>query len=179
MAPGGAAEPLAPRCRENYLDFKMNTVTPAAPDDDDTAAALKLWVVLSRAHRAIGEHSRRDIERHGLNPTAFAVLEVLYHKGPLLVGEVGSRILLTSGSTTYVIDRLEERGLVSRRPYPDDRRAMYVELTPHGHALIARIFPEHANAIRRATAGLTNEEKRIAATLLKRLGRFAQEARPG
>jgi MarR family transcriptional regulator, 2-MHQ and catechol-resistance regulon repressor len=147
---------------------------PAASYDEDTAAALKLWVVLSRAHRAIGEQARRDNERHGLNQTAFAVLEVLYHKGPLLVGEVGSRILLTSGSTTYVIDKLEERGLVSRRPCAEDRRAMYVELTADGHTLIAGIFPEHAEAIRRATAGLDTEEKRIATALLKRLGRGAQ-----
>jgi MarR family transcriptional regulator, 2-MHQ and catechol-resistance regulon repressor len=155
----------------------MNTqpLDPRATEEEDTAAALKLWVVLSRAHRALADRARRDNERHGLNPTEFAVLEVLYHKGPLLVGEVGSRILLTSGSTTYVIDKLEQRGLVSRRPCPTDRRALHVELTAAGRALIRGIFPEHARAIRRAMGGLSTEEKRIAAALLKRLGRFAQD----
>jgi MarR family transcriptional regulator, 2-MHQ and catechol-resistance regulon repressor len=145
-------------------------------DDDDVEAALKLWVILNRAHRAIEEHSRRDNERQGLGATEFAVLEALFHKGPLLVGEVGSRILLTSGSTTYVVDKLERRGLVARRPCAEDRRASYVELTPEGRELIGTAFPEHAEAIRRAMMGLTDEEKRIAAALLKRLGLYAAQA---
>jgi MarR family transcriptional regulator, 2-MHQ and catechol-resistance regulon repressor len=165
--------------RTHYLDVKMILPDgpPDAPHDEDTAASLKLWVVLSRAFRAVADQARRDNERHGLGTTEFAVLEVLHHKGPLLVGEVGSRILVTSGSTTYVIDKLENRGLVARRPCPDDRRASHVELTDAGRELIATIFPEHAEAIRRAMAGLTPEEKRIATGLLRRLGRFAQDAR--
>jgi MarR family transcriptional regulator, 2-MHQ and catechol-resistance regulon repressor len=82
--------------------------------DDDTAAALRLWVILNRAHRAIGERVRRDIEAHGLHPTEFAVLEVLHHKGPLTLGEVGERVLLTSGSMTHVADKLERRDLIAR-----------------------------------------------------------------
>ena len=138
--------------------------------------ALKLFVVLSRAHRAIAEHARRDQERHRLGVTEFAVLEALYHKGPLLVGEVSARILLTSGSTTYVVDKLEERGLVERRPCASDRRAMYVDLTREGKALIRKIFPAHAKAIAAAVAGLTLEEQHEAITLLKRLGHAADAA---
>ena len=143
---------------------------------EEADTALKLFVVLSRAFRSVEEHARRDQERHELGGTEFGVLEVLYHKGPMLVGEVGSRILLTSGSTTYVIDKLEKRGLVTRRPCEADRRALYVELTDEGRALIARIFPEHAEAIRAAMSGLTIEEQRIAAALLKRQGRAAESA---
>lgn len=135
-----------------------------------TDTALKLFVVLYRAHRAIAERIRRSLDQKGLGETEFAVLEVLYHKGRLLVGEVGSRILLTSGSTTYVIDKLEKRGLVSRRPCESDRRALYVELTPAGEELIAGIFPAHAEAIRQAMQGLTIDEQRIATALLRRLG---------
>lgn len=149
--------------------------TPDDARDEDTAAALKLWVVLNRAHRAIGERIRSHTGAHAVSPTEFAVLEVLLHKGPLLVGEVGSRILLASGSTTYVIDKLEQRGLVARTPCAADRRALTVALTDEGRELISRIFPEHAQAIRQAAAGLTTEEKRIAAAMLKRLGKAAQE----
>jgi MarR family 2-MHQ and catechol resistance regulon transcriptional repressor len=145
------------------------------PHDEDTAAALKLWVVLSRAHRTIGEHARRDIERHELGTTEFAVLEVLFHRGPLMIGEVGERVLLTSGSTTYVVDKLEGRGLLHRRACREDRRVTYVELTEEGRALLGEIFPEHAEALRRAMEGLTTEEKRIVAALLRRLGLHAQD----
>jgi len=53
----------------------------------------------------------------------FAVLEALLHKGPLPVNEIGKKILLTSGSITVAIDRLEKRGLVERRAHGTDRRA--------------------------------------------------------
>lgn len=149
---------------------------PPVSYGDAADTALKLFVVLSRAHRALGEHARRDQERHSLGATEFAVLEALYHKGPLLVGEVSARILLTSGSTTYVVDKLEERGLVERRPCASDRRAMYVDLTREGKALIRKVFPAHARAITAAVAGLTLEEQQAAIALLKRLGLAADAA---
>lgn len=166
------------RAQEIYLFLKMisHEQTPDATSQDaDTAVALKLWVVLNRAHRAIAEHARREIERQGLRPTEFAVLEALYHKGPLTLGEVGSRVLLTSGSTTAVADKLQERGLIARRACAEDRRVCYAELTDDGRELVAGIFPEHAEMLRSAMSGLTTEEKRITTALLKRLGRFASE----
>jgi MarR family transcriptional regulator, 2-MHQ and catechol-resistance regulon repressor len=145
--------------------------------DRETAAALKLWVVLNRAHRAVWRHDRRDIESHGLHPTEFAVLEVLHSKGPLPLGEVGARVLLTSGSTTHVVDKLEGKGLLVRRPCPEDRRVSYAELTAEGRRLITEIFPSHAAALRDAMAGLDRKEKEMATTLLKRLGHYADDHR--
>jgi MarR family transcriptional regulator, 2-MHQ and catechol-resistance regulon repressor len=145
---------------------------PSLQEETDTA--LKLWVVLNRASRAVADRLRGSIEREGLSLSEFGVLEVLYSKGRQLVGELGSRILLTSGSMTYVIDRLQERGLVQRRPCPGDRRALHVELTEQGRELIARIFPKHAEEVRRLLGGLTLEEQQIATALIKRLGLFAQ-----
>src|SRR5512141_2466339 len=85
---------------------------------------LKLWVVLARAHNAVSRLVRADIASHGLTEGEFAVLEALYHKGPLLLGDVQRRILVSSGGITYLIDRLVARGLVERRPCPSDRRAI-------------------------------------------------------
>src|SRR2546425_11900291 len=87
--------------------------TPPAPPG---ATALKLWIVLARAFDAVDRHSRASIARFGLGTTEFGVLEVLYHKGELPVCEVQRRILVESSSTTYVVDKLCERGLVRRRP---------------------------------------------------------------
>ena len=169
---------LAAGERDIYLDSKMieqEQMSPSTSQDEDTAAALKLWVVLNRAQRAIGEHARREVERQGLRPTEFAVLEALYHKGPLTLGEVGNRVLLTSGSTTAVADKLEQRHLLARRACSEDRRVCYAELTEEGRGLIAAIFPDHAEALRQAMNGLTTEEKKLVTALLKRLGRFASE----
>src|SRR5205807_2347513 len=92
--------------------------------------------------------------RFGLGTTEFGVLEVLYHKGELPVCEVQRRILVESSSTTYVVDKLCDRGLVRRRPSAADRRVTLLALTPPGRRLIARIFPAHAAAMRRAVAAL-------------------------
>ncbi len=143
--------------------------------DDDLAASLKLWVVLTRAQKALAAHSRRDIERHDMGVSEFAVLELLFHRGPLTTGQVGDRVLLTSGSTTYVVDKLVSRGLVGRSVCAEDQRITYLELTDAGRALIREVFPEHAEAVRRATRALTLEEKRACVALLKRLGKGAAE----
>lgn len=137
--------------------------------------SLKLFVVLARAYKTLMEHARRDIEKEGVGQTEFAVLEVLYHKGQLTIGEIGAHVLLTSGSMTYVVNKLEERGLVERKPCPDDHRATFIALTSDGRRLVGRIFPGHAAAIERATAALSADEKRKTVELLKTLGLGAAE----
>lgn len=142
-------------------------------DDESRARALKLWVVLSRAYDAVRRRVEADIASHGLSSGEFAILEALYHKGPLLLGEVQRKILVSSGGVTYLVDRLEKQGLVERRDCPEDRRARYAALTEAGTALMEGIFPSHAQAIEAAVAGLTSPEQATAAGLLKRLGRTA------
>jgi MarR family 2-MHQ and catechol resistance regulon transcriptional repressor len=138
--------------------------------------SLKLWVVLSRAFDAVQAHAQADIARHGLTIMEFGVMEVLYHKGPLTLGEVQRKILVTSGGVTYLVDRLAAKGLVERRRCETDRRAYYAALTPEGESLIAEIFPRHAAAIDRALGGLDAAQKEQAITLLRALGRYAAEA---
>lgn len=141
--------------------------------DADRAASLKLWVVLSRAHEVLAARARLDVERGGLSLTEFGVLEALFHKGDLSAGEVSKRVLLKSGSLTYVIDKLVERGLIRRRACDTDRRRTYLSLTGRGRSTMRRIWPAHAAAIKQATDGLSRTEKVAAARLLKRLGLFA------
>ncbi len=147
----------------------------AEPLDDDTAEALKLWVVLARATRAIEAHATADVARHGLTIAEFGVLEVLYHRGPLLLGDLQQRILVSSGGVTYLIDRLEKRGLVERRACPADRRARYAALTPAGEDYVREIFPAHAAAIRRAVGGVPPGKRRELTRLLRTLGLSAAE----
>lgn len=145
---------------------------------EPTQLALKLYVVLSRASEALHSHTKADIESHGLTQTEFAILEALYHKGPQLLGEVQKKILVSSGGITFLIDKLEKRGLVRRTPCESDRRARYAELTEEGHALMARIFPGHAEVVRRACAGLGLADQRNLIELLKKLGTEAAALEP-
>ena len=142
---------------------------------DKQAAALKLWVVLARAYAAVSERAARDVARHGLTLAEFAVMEALYHKGQLLLGEVQKKILVSSGGVTYLVDRLEQRGLVERRLCAEDRRARYAALTPDGEAFMQRIFPEHAECITEVASALTVEQQQQVTELLRDLGRHAAD----
>lgn len=144
----------------------------------DRDLALKLWVVLARAYGAVRDHAVADQERHDLSEGEFAVLEALYHKGPMLLVEVQRKVLVSSGGITYLVDRLARKGLVERRPCSTDRRASYAALTPAGERLIGEIFPAHADAIAHAVAGLTEAEAREAVKLLRTLGTAAEAAQP-
>ena len=99
--------------------------------------------------------------------TEFAVLEVLPHKGALPLGEIRDRILVTGASTTYIVKKLEERGLMRRRACAEDRRVVFGELTAKGRALIDEVFPAHVERLQQAMAGLSVSQKREASRLLR------------
>jgi MarR family 2-MHQ and catechol resistance regulon transcriptional repressor len=108
----------------------------------------------------------------------FAILEALYHRGPMLLGEVQRRILVSSGGITFLVDRLTAKGLVERRSCASDRRARYAALTEKGESMVAEIFPAHAAALTRAMGGLPLAEQGPIADALRILGHFATELPP-
>src|SRR3982074_1828116 len=98
-----------------------------------------VWLVMMKAHRALQRLATRSIESSEVGLSDFAVLEMLLHKGPQPVNEIGRRIELTSGAITTAVDRLESRDLVTREAHPSDRRARVVRLTAPGEEQAARI----------------------------------------
>ncbi len=141
--------------------------------------ALKFWVKLSRAHNAIAVHANADIARHGMTLAEFGILEALYHRGPMLLGEVQRRILVSSGGITFLVDRLVSKGLVERRQCDADKRARYAVLTQKGERFVSEIFPAHASAIEAALSELSDEELAAASALLRRVGLAAQATADG
>ena len=128
---------------------------------------LVLWKA-TRAIQAYAEQSVLDLEMCGSD---FAVLEALLHKGPLLVNEIGKKVLLTSGSITVAVDRLEAKGFVERRESGTDRRAKIVHLTKEGRKVISRAYANHAADMERlASASLTRAERQTLIRLLKKIG---------
>lgn len=138
--------------------------------------ALDLYIALSRASQWVLAHADRDIRKHGLNRTEFGVLELLYHKGPQPLQQIGSKVLMSSGNITYVVDKLEKKGYARRRVSTEDRRLIYAEVTETGAAFIEQVFPQHATVIEAAVAGLDRQEQKQAIELLKKLGIYAERA---
>ena len=139
------------------------------------SSGVHLWLILMKAHEAMRLHADRHIRSLGIGFSDFLALEVLLHKGPTPVNEIGRLVHLTSGSITTAVDRLERKGMVERRSDPGDRRARIVHLTPVGRKLISCAFADHERAMERAASGLTPAERGVAASLLKKLGLRAAE----
>ncbi|SFK36447.1 MarR family transcriptional regulator, 2-MHQ and catechol-resistance regulon repressor [Halobacillus dabanensis] len=135
--------------------------------------SLKLFVVLSKAQRTIADLVKDDIQRYELNPTEFGVLELLYHQGEQPLQKIGEKVLLASGSITYVVDKLEKKNYLKRVPCPNDRRITFASITDKGRELLNGIFPDHWKQIEAIMGGLTDEEKHDAIELLKKLGKYA------
>lgn len=142
---------------------------PAA--DQDQTLALKLMVVLSKAYKTVMDHASKDIRSYGLSPSEFGILEVLYTKGRIPLQQIAEKILLTSGTMTYNVDKLEKKQLLARIPCQEDRRVIYAELTSKGKMLFDQIFPQHAAHMQRMMASLTAGQQQEAIRLLKLLGK--------
>ena len=146
-----------------------------APSRKRTAdgSGTHLWLVLMKAHRTLERLATHSIESSEVCLSDFAVLEMLLHKGPQPVNEIGRRVELTSGAITTAVDRLESRGLVTREAHPSDRRARIVRLTAAGEEHAAQIFAGHKAVMDLAARGLSKNERATLIALLKKLGSSA------
>ena len=132
--------------------------------------ALSTYVKLSRAANATWNFAREGLEKAGLTPTQFAVLEALYHVGPLCLGDLARKILKSSGNLTLVVDNLEKRGLAKRQQQGNDKRFIVATITPAGRSLIGKVFPPHAHRITQIMNRLTPAEQERLAELCRKLG---------
>ena len=134
-------------------------------------SGVHVFLVLWKAARAAQAYAEKSISKLEMCSSDFAVLEALLHKGPLPVNEIGRKVLLTSGSITVAVDRLETKGLVERRAHGTDRRARIVHLTRQGRKLITRAYANHAADMERlASDSLTRTERQTLILLLKKIG---------
>ena len=136
-------------------------------------AATRVWLVLWKAAHAIEQNAIRSVSASGLGLSDFAVLEVLLHKGPQPVNIIGRKVLLTSGSITAAVDRLESRKLLRRTADSKDRRSRIVQLTEAGRHLIERAFQKHATDMEETMVVLRSGERAELVRLLKKVGMWA------
>ena len=135
----------------------------------DNRQAMRLYIALTRTYKAVLEKDQRNIRGYGLNASEFGVLELLYNKGPHPLQQIGGKILITSGTMTYVVDKLAKKGLLIRRPCDKDRRIIYAELTEAGKARMSEILPNHYKTLAESFASLNSEETEQAIGLLKKI----------
>ncbi len=163
------------RSRGTYFNselfkFKVMAMRTTKQYGRKTDLALTMWVKLARASTTFSRLAARDIEQYGLTQPQFGVLEMLGHLGPLTIGDIGKRMLVTGGCTTVILDNLAKDGLIERVRNSEDRRVINVQLTPRGQSTFTRIFPKHAKRVTELASVLTEEEQSQLSDLLKKLG---------
>jgi DNA-binding MarR family transcriptional regulator len=130
---------------------------------------LKTLIALSRSTQRVHKREHKTIKEGGLTVSQFAVLEILYHKGDLIISEILEKALATGGNMTVVIDNLVKEDLVRRCSDPKDRRVNLISITDKGRKLISDIFPKHVDNINEIFSVLTTEEKNTLINILKKL----------
>ncbi|SDN38558.1 MarR family winged helix-turn-helix transcriptional regulator [Alkalicoccus daliensis] len=137
--------------------------------------SLKLFVVFSRAYAAVHKEAEKDMKSYGLNPTEFAVLELIYHKGEQPIQKIGEKVLIASSSITYVVDKLEGKEYLVRKASKYDRRITLADITNKGREFMDEIFPKHRAFINGLMEPLSKDEKKQMLTLLKKMGYHAEK----
>lgn len=107
------------------------------------ARYLKTIRLLAECYQAFEQASGRHVRELGLTPPQFDIVATLGRTPGMSCRELGEKTLITKGTLTGVLDRLEARGLVVRTPSPEDRRSVLVRLTGAGEALFEQVFPAH------------------------------------
>ncbi len=138
----------------------------------ETGAHIRL--VLWKAAKAVEKVDRQSIARTGLKQTDFQIMEVLLHKGPLPINTIAGKVLLTSGSMTAAVNRLERKGHVKRVQDPSDGRCFHVHLTADGRQVIRQAFVRHRQRLEKIVNVLSAAERRDVVRLLKKIGMSAE-----
>jgi MarR family 2-MHQ and catechol resistance regulon transcriptional repressor len=138
------------------------------------ATGPHIRLVLWKAAKAVEKIDMASIAQTSLGLSDFTIMEVLLHKGPLPINQIGEKVLLTSGSMTAAVNRMEIKGLVKRIQDPSDGRCFYVLLTKKGRQTIKTAYAKHEKNLEKIAGVLSDAERKELVRLLKKIGLFAE-----
>jgi DNA-binding MarR family transcriptional regulator len=146
----------------------MTPSGPEAPAPDDAAA--RLYVVVGRLVRMLRRTGVADV-----SPGALSALATLSRSGPSRLGDLAAREGVTAPTMTRIVAVLEDAGLVSRRPDPADRRAVVIETTEPGMALVQGESFARSSALRQRVAALSDADRAALVAALPVLEALARD----
>lgn len=130
---------------------------------------FKAVIGIMRASNLLVDDLKKTLKNYPINVTEFSVVEFLYSKGEKSIQEIRDRILLASGSATYVVDNLEKKGYITRNVSEKDKRVTYIRLTEEGMKLMDEIFPIHKKNTKRIFEKINDKELVILKEILKKI----------
>jgi len=144
-----------------------------------SASANECIVEIVRAGEAFVALANRALSGYQLSPAARQALAVLDGAGePLSPTEIARRLIVTTASVTSLLDTLERRGLVERRPDPADRRRLLVAITPPAQAMVRQYVPEVVALQGAVMSGIGEEDRQQLIAVLTRIREAIAAASP-
>ncbi|WP_114639052.1 MarR family winged helix-turn-helix transcriptional regulator [Polynucleobacter necessarius] len=113
---------------------------------------------LVSAYQAFERYSAPDLKAMGLTMTQFDVIATLGNQPPMTCKELGEKTLVTKGTLTGVLERLEAKGILERKTNPEDARSQMIGLTEDGQLLFEKVFPAHLKHLDKAFQKLDTEQ---------------------
>ena len=113
---------------------------------------------LVSAYQSFERYSAPDVKAMGLTTTQFDVIATLGNQPPMTCKDLGEKTLVTKGTLTGVLERLEAKGILERKLNPEDARSQMIGLTKEGQALFERVFPMHLQHLEKAFSKLSEKE---------------------
>jgi len=132
--------------------------------------ALDTFIKLTRCTNSLLARLAERSSIGELTYSQFAVLEALYHLGPMTAGDVSQKILKSGSNLTLVVDNLERDGLVRRERDSKDRRVVHVHLTEAGKGKVKAVLPGHVATLVDEFKVLSAREQELLGELCKKLG---------
>lgn len=131
--------------------------------------ALAMLRELVKTYQAFYSYDDAHIRQLGLTMPQFDVIATLGNTNGMMMSQLAEKTLVTKGTLTGIVDRLEQKGLVRRAVPPDNRRCFIVMLTPAGQQLFEDIFPTHIEYLKERLSNLSTEEMEQLQMGLRRL----------
>lgn len=136
---------------------------------------LKIFIGMSRALNKINRATNKVYLKYGLTSGQFAVLEALYHKGDLTIGDVQDKILSTSGTIPVIVKNLEKEGYLKKSNDENDKRRFMLHITEKGRELMDIVYPENEAIIISMMSIWNQEEQEQILNYMKRFGGIENE----
>lgn len=135
---------------------------------------IKAFTVFMKSSKSVEKLIKQDFLKKEINLNEYAVMELIYHRGDQPIQSIGKRVLMGGGSITYVIDKLEDKGFLYRRPCEKDRRKMFACITEEGKQYMKKRVKEQESLINTIFGEMNDQEVKEAIELFKRIGVHAE-----
>lgn len=145
--------------------------TPSLTPSQQAAKEPFLGVLreLARTYQAFSSFDEDYIRHLGLTVPQYDVICTLGNTSGMMMGQLAEKTLVTKGTLTGIVDRLEKKGLVRREVPPENRRCFIIVLTAEGERVFEEVFPTHINYLKQRFSHLSAEQLQQMQTSLQQL----------